>query len=146
MLNFITKIRIRQAKLTRRILPVFVVALLSTAIQPCAMAMGDMAIGDSINSDCPHCPPAQMEHHDQNHHQAPCDDAATQCDCDASNPIDTRTTESKLKDKPQITAVVFEATAAELPALSVGVPSRGSCSVSRRGDPSLNIRYCVFLK
>jgi hypothetical protein len=138
VLNFIAKIRMRQAKLARRILPIFVAALLSTAIQPCAMAMGDMAMGDSIHSDCPHCPPAQM--------QAPCDEAGTRSDCDASDPIDTRSTESKFKDKPIVTAVVIETAAVNLPALTVGVPSRGTCSASHRGDPSLSIRYCVFLK
>lgn len=141
MLNFMTKIRMRQAKMAKRILPVFVAALFSTAIQPCAMAMGD-----ATSSDCPHCPPAQTEHFDQNHHQAPCDDAGTQCDCDVSDPIDTRASESKLKDKPLATAVVFGDVASELPAFVVGITFRDTYSASHPGDPSLCIRYCVFLK
>ena len=131
----------RQAKMAKRILPIFVAAVLSIAIQPCAMAMGD-----SIKSDCPHCPPAQVEHLDQNHHQAPCNDANMQCDCDASDPIDTRTSESKLKDKPLVTAAVFNAAAAVLPALAAGTPSRGTYSAPHSGEPPLSIRYCVFLK
>jgi hypothetical protein len=140
----------------RGILGVFVVAWLNLALQPCAMALGNME-----EHDCPRCPPShQDEHVDHRMHdghaqakesassEMPCSTAATDCSLSDEFNYDGRSVKLELNDAPGDSPIaiappfVFESTSR---------PAKHHSWHPTRSPPppssvSLNVYYCVFLK
>jgi hypothetical protein len=126
------------------VLAVVVSLWVNLAVQPCAMAMG-------ADSDCPHCPPAvedtiAMAH---GHHGSGADaDCATSgSDCGAIDEfgIDSRSSQSKLKDNAEDVVPV-----SVLPGGRLLVPA--TIPMAATGPPDiavaplpLHLLNCVFL-
>ena len=130
-------------------------AWLNLAIQPCLMAMeaAPESFVDSVHAahtdhashspdhDCDHCPPALSDH-------AKSCVSVTTSDC-SSIPdynYDGRNGLSKLKDVPTFVAVAEPAIAFELVIPISSSPPLDCAAVDHLNEPSLNIRFCVFLK
>lgn len=131
------------------------VAWLNLAVQPCVIAMESMPEPDATSAqsvhgdhanhaadhDCDHCPPVLSVHANA------CASAVTSnCGSIAEYNYDGRNASAKLKDIPPDTVIA-------VPAISIDFnvadssQSRLNCSVTYFSDgPSLNIRFCVFLK
>lgn len=114
------------------------------AVQPCAMAMG-------TDSDCPHCPPAvegtmAMAH---GHHGQDVDSdcASLGADCGEIDEfgVDSRGSQSKLKDKAEIDASPpLPSGELSIRPSAVPVPATGPPDPAVE-PPPLHLLNCVFL-
>jgi len=130
-------------------------AWLNLAVQPCLMAMEitPEPVVDSVHvahtnhashspdHDCDHCPPAS------NDNAKSCMSAAgSDCGSIPDYNYDGRNGLSKLKDLPTFVAVAELAIAFEFVIPVSPSPPLDCAAVDHLNEPSLNIRFCVFLK
>ena len=140
----------------RSILGVFVVAWLNLVLQPCAMALGNMA-----ENDCPRCPPShedqRSEHAMHGSHMAadeaatsnmPCSNAATDCSLLDELNYDGRTVKLELNDPHSDSPIAIGPPLAFESNLKP-VEYIGWHSTRSPPPPAsvrLNVYYCVYLK
>ncbi len=148
-MNLFTTIRRRQALRARRVLGLFAVVCLNLALQPCAMAFGDM------NDDgCLNCPPvlstdfsSHSSHEvDRSDLDAPlCETDVSQCTLVDDFNYDGRVV--KIKDAPGDVPVGITLTIADIRVQnnSSALLDAGDHSNSPGKPPPLNILYCVYL-
>lgn len=140
----------------RSILAGFIVAWLNLALQPCAMALGNLE-----DHDCPRCPPAhedeQIDHAMHGRHmgaedsvsvEMPCSIAAADCTILDEFNYDGRTVKLGLNDAPNdspiaIVSPIFLESNLRLAEHISWHPSR---SPPRPVSVPLNVYYCVYLK
>ena len=140
----------------RSILGVFVVAWLNLVLQPCAMALGNMA-----ENDCPRCPPSHEEQksdhamhggrmaaEDAASGGMPCSDAATDCTLLDELNYDGRLVKLELNDAPNDSPIAIAPPFVCEPNLRPAAyhgwhPSRSPPPPS---SVPLNVYYCVYLK
>ena len=155
ILKPLAKIRQRQVPWARRVLGMFVVVWLNMALQPCAMAFGNVD-AKANGHDCPHCPPAHAAKdsshaaHDMDHADtstSPCEINASSCAFPDDFNFDVRSVKIKVENAPGDVPVGIVSSIA-------GNPSNGnSLQLSGIGDKSyvppyrsaLNVLYCVYL-
>ena len=148
-LNPLVTIQQRQAPLARRVLGLFVAVWLTMALQPCAMAFGD------VNDDgCLHCPAAHSEEISSHSAHAadqpelsalPYETDASQCGFASDFNYDGRVL--KVKDSPTDVPTNIVPSLAVIP-LEKNLPALPDIADSSclPGDPQrLNVFYCVYL-
>lgn len=128
------------------------VAWLNLAAQPCLMAMeqapepatatAHMAhAGHSDSHHCDHCPPAM----DQNY-EACVSSAASACGVTPDYNNDARNKLPELKDIPTYVAIADLLPLVEFEFQKDFVQPPDQAGLHFPGGPSLNVRYCVYLK
>lgn len=146
--------RIKDVAWGRFVLGLFVVASLNLAAQPCLMAM-EAPSGPVIESahaahsehsshvlehDCDHCPLALSD-------DAACVSiVAADCSSVTDYNFDGRNGTSKLKEIPIFVAIADIAMPFEFAKQTTSLPSADCAALNYPNEPSLNIRFCVFLK
>lgn len=156
-LNALSTIRRKQTPWARRVLGLFAVVWLNMALQPCAMAFGDMQ-----QRDCMHCPPGHsmemsstdthMSHAGGSTENTPdnafCETGPFQCGLLDDYKFDGRSVQVKVKNAPSdvpigiVQAVVSTPVLNNLPAPC----SRVDIAFQPGDQPPLNLLYCVYLK
>jgi len=147
----------------RLVLGVFVFVCLNVTAQPCLMAM-DMAPAPATEITENHSPPA--DHHDHSIHneddsaQDGCDHCSTSggaysrtcltnsasgCESLAAISHEVRPLKSKLKDLSQLVVMPALPMAHEYFSDITLLPLPGVEPDKHTGEPTLNIRFCVFL-
>jgi hypothetical protein len=131
------------------------VAWLNLAVQPCVNAMESIPEPDVVSAqsvhgdhanhaadhDCNHCPPVLSVH-------ANACASATVADCGSISEYnyDGRSASAKLKDVPSDAGISISAIPIDFN-VPDSLPPPLNCAVPDfSGEPSLNIRFCVFLK
>jgi hypothetical protein len=131
----------------RRALGLFAAVWLNLALQPCAMAFEVHE-----DSDCPNCPPMQMQEHAGMHgdmdHEIPCADSLDDCFVDEDLNHDGRGGQIKLKDLsndiPLVIADFESLIQFQHPDDTVSPPRYAS--LHSGAPPPLHVLYCVYLK
>ncbi|MBT8092494.1 MAG: hypothetical protein KJN77_05600 [Gammaproteobacteria bacterium] len=150
-----------QISRARSALGVFVVVLLNLAVQPCAMALGNVE-----DHDCPRCPPShndehsnhamrghEMAGHDMAGHdgtsgEMPCATDATNCSLAEELNYDGRAVKLEVEDSPNDLPIAIHPSISNA---AVRRPARNTGRHSTRSPPHipsvpLNVYYCVYLK
>lgn len=139
----------------RWFLGLLAVAWLNLAIQPCLMAMEATpdSVMDSVHAahsdhvvespdhDCHHCPPALNDHA-----RACASTGSVNCSSVPELNNDGRNGPAKLKDLPTYVTIADTAMPFEFDVSPESPPGRDYTALKYSSEPSLNIRYCVFLK
>lgn len=145
----------------RFVLGIFVFACLNVTAQPCLMAMESAPVteiaadhspsgahhdhsthhdDDSVQSGCDHCPTSSGTLN------KPCvSNTVSGCETVSTIGLDVRQFKSKLKDLSQLAVLPAVPLEKEYSPDIVLLPPPGVDLIRHTGDPSLNIRYCVFL-
>jgi hypothetical protein len=147
--------RTRNTARGRFFLGVFMVAWLNLAVQPCVIAMEsipepDVVSAQSVHEDhanhaadhnCDHCPPVLSVHANT------CASAVTSdCGSIAEYNYEGRNASAKLKDLPPDTGIAIPANSIDFNVPDFSPPPLNCAAPDFSGEPSLNIRFCVFLK
>lgn len=141
-MNVLRRIRNHRTAWGRHMLAAFAVVWLNLALQPCVMALDT-----DHEHECPHCPPAVMQHHEGHDMAAmkmPCDGSGDCGEPDEFN-YDGRKLEFKFDSSAQL-VFVLPATPPDTASTAIATRERLVRREIRAGtSPPLHLLNCSFL-